>query len=96
MTRPTIRMANDDRISDTVIDAVSAASGTDPLELPPLYEAIDLDALDRLFRREGRSRSSASRIEFAVVGCHVSVDADGRVVVVPSRSELESQTASTE
>lgn len=95
MTRTTIRIAGDDRISDTVIDAVSAATGTDPLDLSPLYETIDPDALDRLFRGDGQRQWSVARIEFAVAGCDVSVHGDGRVVVVPSGSEPKSQAVST-
>lgn len=32
-----------------VIHAVAEHSGTDPTDLPPLYEAVDPDALDALF-----------------------------------------------
>lgn len=35
---------------ERIVEAVAAHADTDPLELPPLYEAIDADALDALFR----------------------------------------------
>ena len=36
-------------ISSAIVDAVAAAAGVDPLELPPLNRSIDPDALDALF-----------------------------------------------
>jgi hypothetical protein len=39
--------------SEQVVDAVAACADTDPLDLPPLYESIDTDALDALFRSNG-------------------------------------------
>lgn len=36
-------------VSEAVVDAVAAFDGSSPLELPPLYDAIDPDALDAVF-----------------------------------------------
>jgi len=85
MTRPTIRLAEDERLSDTVIDAVAAATDTDPLDLSPLYEVVDPDALDCLFRCD--DRPAAGRLEFTIEGCDVCVHSSGRVVVRPSGSQ---------
>lgn len=88
-------MAEQERISTAVVDAVAAATGRDPLELPPLYDAIDLEVLDRLFRVDDTGcRRFSGRIEFTVAGCDVTVHADGRVVAVPTGSIAESQTVS--
>lgn len=87
MTRHTIKTTNDERLSDTVIDAVAAATDTDPLELPRLSHVIDLDALDRLYRHDDGDRRSRTRVEFAVAGCDVQVTTDGRVVVIPSEAD---------
>ncbi|SFR59804.1 HalOD1 output domain-containing protein [Halogeometricum limi] len=43
----------DTATSTAIVDAVSAASGISPLELPPLYDAIDPDAVDALFAGRG-------------------------------------------
>lgn len=94
MTQRTIRTATDEQISDVVIEALAAANGTDPCDLPKLYEVIDLDALDRLVRRDGDRQHTGVRVEFVVAGCDVTVEADGRVVV-QSYSGPTSQTAST-
>lgn len=42
-------LGDDESVSTAVVRAVSEASGTAPTELPPLWEAIDADALDKLF-----------------------------------------------
>lgn len=95
MTGLTKRMANDERISDTVMEGVSAATGIDPLDLPPLSEVVDPDALDSLFHRDSREQEPRSRVEFVFAGCEVGIHADGRVVVDPSRSDTEPRMAST-
>lgn len=35
-------------ISEAVVSSVAVATGRDPIEMPPLYSVIDLDALDSL------------------------------------------------
>ncbi|RQG93288.1 hypothetical protein EA462_01295 [Natrarchaeobius halalkaliphilus] len=43
-------VADENCVSQTVVEAIAEAEGTDPLELtPPLYEVIDPDALENLF-----------------------------------------------
>lgn len=60
--------------------AVAEAVDVDPLALdPPLYEAIDPDALDRLFGE----RDTEGHVEFVMAGCQIRVRADGVVVVTP-------------
>lgn len=95
MAQRTTRTATDGRISDTVIEVVSAATDTDPLDLPQLYDVIDPDAIDRLFPYADTACSPRGRIEFAYAGCDVCIHADGRVVAVPLRSDAPARTAST-
>ena len=65
---------------EAVIEAIAAAEGADPGELPPLYETVDPDALDRLFdRREGTGTSALLGFEFET--WQVFVGADGRIRV---------------
>ena len=63
-------------LSLRVIDAIAEATGSDPLEMPPLYHTVDLTALEDLFRG-GQSVS----VEFEYEGCAVSVRSDGSVTV---------------
>jgi len=66
--------------SDAVIRAVAEARGVDPLELDPLYDQIDLDAVDRLF---ASADVPAGRLTFEVAGCRVRFRADGQVSATP-------------
>lgn len=84
--RPTIRMAEEGRLSDTVIDAVAAATGADPLTTPLFNDVIDLDALDKLFPGGDGGPGSGAEVVFEVAGCEVHAAADGRVVAIPPES----------
>lgn len=65
-----------DTISGMVVRHVATATDSNPLELPPLYEAIDPDSLDSLV--EGMAEGELS---FAYAGHRVSVDSVGTVSV---------------
>lgn len=68
---------NSDQISIDVIETIASVTGTDPLEMdPPLYETIDTDALDTLYKR-----GADARIEFAYDGHTVVVEPDRTVTV---------------
>lgn len=72
-----------ERLSDTVIRAVSTATGLAPTPEPgadesldPLYTAIDPDALDSVFGDE-----SAGTVSFDYHGYTVTAQGTGRVVL---------------
>lgn len=78
----------------TVLAAVAGAAGIEPIELidagyPPLYEAVDVDALERLFtpglHREPTGATRRTVLSFHYVGYRVEVTGDGRVTVVADR-----------
>lgn len=62
--------------SESVIELVADAQDTNPLELPPLYEAVDPDAMDGLFRE-----SEVIQIQFEYAGCTVIVATEGDMTV---------------
>lgn len=62
--------------SERVVQEVSRRDGTDPLELPPLYSAIDPDALDAAV--EGMAEGA---VRFRYAGYSVTVRSDGTVSV---------------
>ena len=71
--------------SEAVIAAVAAAKDEDPVALPPLFETIDTDALDALFAvTSARMRPFESSLRFSYVGCEVTVNSHGTVIVNPS------------
>lgn len=58
--------------SETVIDAVAESTAQSPLEMEPLAEAIDPDALDRLLYTAEKTTSSTT-IRFEYCGQEVTV-----------------------
>lgn len=74
----------DDRPSMAVVEAVADVTDTDAIDLPPLYEVVDPDAVDALFdhaRRDGRLREQ--RLSFAYAGFDVTLSADGSIELSP-------------
>jgi len=69
--------------SETVVMTVAAVTGTDPTSLPPLYHAIDPDALDSLFSSPRDVGDRVGRTTFQYAGCAVTVASDGDVLVEP-------------
>lgn len=73
-------------ISQTVITSVAEARGVDPLELEPLYAAIDPDALNKLFQPSLGAPNSSLNLQFTFAGCDVEIRGDGEVLVTPPES----------
>ncbi|WP_227131454.1 HalOD1 output domain-containing protein [Halorubellus salinus] len=68
--------------SQRVLRTVASLLNVDSLELPPLYESVDPDALDALFAEpDGLSGTRTGTLSFAYAGCTVFVDGDGSVTV---------------
>ncbi len=73
-------------VSQAVVMAVAEAKGIDPLELEPLYDIVDPDALNRLFRPSAGTRESSLVFQFTMAGCAVEIHGDGEVSVTPQVS----------
>lgn len=71
------------RISVNVIETIAEECGTDPIDLPPLYDVVDPDALDTLFRDPDITGS----VSFTYVDHRVSVDPRGEVTIEGSHAE---------
>ena len=69
-------MEGRESLSEQVIRAVAEAEAVDPLDLnPPLYSAINPDALDALFRE------TTGEVRFTYHGHTVTIGADRHVTV---------------
>lgn len=78
----TVTTDRDDSLSCAVIDAVAEAEGVDPTEIPPLYTAVDPEALDSLFQSpHAGGAAGVGRVQFAYYGYDVTVSADGQVTL---------------
>ncbi|QRV17800.1 hypothetical protein JMJ58_22475 (plasmid) [Haloterrigena salifodinae] len=62
-----------------VVSAVAEAEGVDPVDLPPLYETIDPEALNDLL--SSRDDSTVATVEFEYAGYAVTVRGEGMVTV---------------
>jgi hypothetical protein len=90
-TNATIAL-HDEPASEAVVEAVADEEGISPIDVrPPLYAAIDPDALDELASRMSRrSDDSPGRIVFAYAGYEVTVRGDGEISLADGPSEAES------
>lgn len=74
----TARVGSNQSVSDCVVAAAAAVTDTEPLELPPLYETVDADALNELCAsREG----SDLRVSFRYAGCTVTIEGPDQVSI---------------
>lgn len=64
------------KVGDRVVQAVATVSGVDPLALPPLYDAVDPDALDALVEGMGEGK-----VVFTYAECEITVTASGTIDV---------------
>jgi hypothetical protein len=71
--------------TEQIVAAVATAADCSPRELPPLYEAIDPDALDRLFAPTyGGGLRSDGRVIFEYAGYEVVIHSPNDVDVNPT------------
>ena len=82
MSRGEIAGVGTDDVTRAVVEAVADAEGVDPEALaPPLYEAIDPDALNRIFAATPTADRTAERVGFRYSGYEVTIYGDGSVSV---------------
>jgi len=68
-------------LSEDVVSAIAENEGVDPMDLdPPLFDAIDPDALDNLFN----VKTADGRVTFSYDGSDVTVTSEGDVRVSDS------------
>jgi len=80
-------------VGHTVVKAVAAVANREPLDLRPLYEAIDVDALDDLI---ANSDDSELCVCFDFEGYPVTVHSSGRVEVNLSNESKPRKTETEE
>lgn len=78
-------VGDDAELATVVTKAVAALDESDPESLQPLLsDAVDPDALDRIFRPlDGSTHGRAGRVEFPLADYEITVWGDGTVVVAP-------------
>lgn len=87
---PVENRSAEDLVSTKVVRAVAAIDGVGPLDLEPLGNAIDTDALDRLVDSVRDDREAPRTVlEFPYEGHLVRVTGDARVLVDPGGDNAE-------
>lgn len=67
-------------LSTDIVLAVADVSGSDPTDLRPLNDVVNVDALDNLFASE-QSGVETDRVSFDYQGYRVTVYRDGEILV---------------
>lgn len=69
--------------SQRIVEALADYRGVDPVELSvPLYEVVDLEAVDALFDPES-GRDGGVSVRFEYCGAVVDIDVEGRISISP-------------
>lgn len=75
-------------VSTAIIEAVAENSTAEPAELPPLYESVNVDAIEELFQPTLHGDGRTGTVEFRYHRCNVTVEFDlgttGTVHVEPT------------
>ncbi|SFS08090.1 hypothetical protein SAMN05216559_3350 [Halomicrobium zhouii] len=81
----TYTRAPDELPSESVVRAVAAVTGTEPMALDPLYGSIDPDALDAVVESAPTTGEEGltSSVRFRYQGTTVTIHGDGRTIVSP-------------
>lgn len=85
----TYRPEIDDSPAEVVITALADATGVDPVDLPPLGEYVDFDALNSLFERHDSAVDTDLTLCFQVSCWNVFVRSDGRIRVCDATQQTE-------
>lgn len=77
-------MASDRELVGTVVLAVAEAAGVDPVAIDPIYETVDPEALNTLFRPDADGGSHTGELVQLTIHDHtVTVYSDGTIVIRP-------------
>lgn len=69
-------VVDNETVANDIITAIADAMQTDALDLPPLYDTIDTEAVAELVQGDG-----VSEVAFSYHGHVVAIDGDGQVRV---------------
>lgn len=73
-------------VAEAIVEAIASAAEVGPTELPPLYHAVDLDALESLLDADATADSGVYTFNYEVWQVFVS---DGHISVCDRRQETE-------
>lgn len=77
-------LADTDAFIYELVELVSSTTGKDPLELPPLFDAIDPEAVQRTLQS---GAGNATKVSFHYAGCEIVVTDDRELFVLERPSQ---------
>jgi hypothetical protein len=82
----TVTIATDDElpVSQAVLETIADATATDAMNLPPLYRAVDPEALDALLVPRGSDDGAPVTLAFDYHDCQVTVEREDEDTVTIS------------
>lgn len=85
----TVRAEWDESVlpSTVIVEAVAAASDRDSLDIDPLYEYVDLEAVDDLITSGVDDDSNGIQVTFEYKEFTVSIGSGGAVEVMPGHAQ---------
>lgn len=85
MLRKRVESADEDALTNAVVDVVAAVRGEEPTDITfRLYDYLDPKGLELLSNRSGTSSETTWEIHFAVEGVDVTIRSGEHVAVVAS------------
>lgn len=75
--------------TERIVETVATTKSVDPLDLPPLYDSIDPEALEKLV-----DRMDEGEVVFTYAGTEVTVTEDGSVDVEEGDRRRNAEAAS--
>lgn len=79
---PGVERVKTEPLIPSIINRIAEHEGVDPLDLaPPMYDVVDLEALDALFSPGVGDGSSVTEVTFTYNDAEVHVTSDGEVWV---------------
>ncbi|WP_458187725.1 HalOD1 output domain-containing protein [Haladaptatus sp. NG-WS-4] len=69
----------EEQFSEAVVRTVATAMGDEPTTLDPLYESVNPDALDALFRPDSHTARADNTVQFDYAGFTVVVRETGTI-----------------
>lgn len=76
---------------EVLIDAVAEAADVGPVELPPVYDYVDPDAVNRLFEDQSKVRDANTHLSFKMESWYVFINANGDIRVYDATKPSETR-----
>lgn len=78
-----------DEPSTAIVRRIATATDRDPTDMPPLYDYVDVEALDTLITTSTTRTDNPVRLSFSYDGIEVTVDSHDGITLTSDGTDLE-------